>query len=247
MILSTCWHNASTDTIEPKPVLALRGGGASLERKRKRQMMRGEATVSSTTIVDSNADGIRDTSDSTKTPAGDSVNHDAAIVATLQDGEILHTPELPEQVNTKPTVRRRFICFIGNLPYTATDESIIQHFLKLKPVSVRHRTNPKTGSSKGFAFVEFAAFDHLKTCLEQFHLSKFDDGQSPPRKINVELTAGGGGSKSFDRRAKLKAKNLKLNQQRLGKTDTETRKNNTSTTGSNVHPSRLERMAKVQC
>lgn len=42
--------------------------------------------------------------------------------------------------------------------------------------------------SKGYAFLEFDGYDHMKTCLKLFHHSMFDDGVSPPRKISVELT-----------------------------------------------------------
>lgn len=42
--------------------------------------------------------------------------------------------------------------------------------------------------SKGYAFLEFDGYDHMKTCLKLFHHSMFDDGISPPRKISVELT-----------------------------------------------------------
>jgi nucleolar protein 6 len=36
--------------------------------------------------------------------------------------------------------------------------------------------------------VEFEGYDHMKTCLKVFHHSMFNDGLSPARKINVELT-----------------------------------------------------------
>lgn len=42
--------------------------------------------------------------------------------------------------------------------------------------------------SKGYAFLEFDGYDHMKTCLKLFHHSNFDDGISLPRKISVELT-----------------------------------------------------------
>jgi nucleolar protein 6 len=77
----------------------------------------------------------------------------------------------------------------GNLPFTTTTASIQKHFASVKPISVRHLTHkddPK--KSKGAAFVEFDGYDHMKTCLKLFHHSMFDDGISPARKINVELT-----------------------------------------------------------
>ena len=77
---------------------------------------------------------------------------------------------------------------VGNLPFSATTESINQHFAKVRPRSVRHRTQKDTDKSKGFAFLEFDAYDRMKTCLKSYHHSNFDDGKSPSRKINVELT-----------------------------------------------------------
>lgn len=82
----------------------------------------------------------------------------------------------------------RFICFIGNLPFTATAEHIKKHFANVHPTSVRLLTEKGTNKSKGIAFVEFARYDHMKTCLEKYHHTDFNDGISEPRKINVELT-----------------------------------------------------------
>ncbi len=76
----------------------------------------------------------------------------------------------------------------GNLPYTATDEAISKHFVKLNPKSIRHRKEKDTGKSKGFAFLEFEGYDRMKTCLKLYHRSDFEDGVSPARKLNVELT-----------------------------------------------------------
>lgn len=74
------------------------------------------------------------------------------------------------------------------MPYTATDESISKHFAKVQPKSIRHRTEKVSRKSKGFAFLEFEGYDRMKTCLKIFHGSNFDDGISPARKLNVELT-----------------------------------------------------------
>lgn len=119
----------------------------------------------------------------------------------------------------------RFIVFVGNLPYDATAEQIRQHFIKIAPTSVRLSADKKTGRGKGFAFLEFDAYDKMKTCLKLYHHSIFDppletgDGEAQDkrqrgRKINVELTAGGGGGKSKDRKAKIKTKNEKLEEER---------------------------------
>lgn len=124
--------------------------------------------------------------------------------------------------------KSRFIAFIGNLPYATTDDTLRAHFAKLAPFNLRHRTDPKTKKSKGFAFLEFEKFDRLKTCLKLYHHTMFDPatalidgdgsegkgGQSKgARRINVELTAGGGG-KTDARKEKIKVKNERLDEQR---------------------------------
>jgi nucleolar protein 6 len=139
----------------------------------------------------------------------------------------------------KPT---RFICFVGNLPYTATADAVRAHFSTLQPTSVRLLTQRDDPSkSRGIAFVEFGRYDHMKTCLEKFHHTEFDDGKSPARRINVELTcvlfspvptllfvhkvadstvyvySAGGGGKTDARKEKIKQKNAKLNEERANR------------------------------
>jgi nucleolar protein 6 len=49
-------------------------------------------------------------------------------------------------------------------------------------------TDKETGKGKGIAFVEFHDWDTMNTALTKYHHSTFDDGLSPARKINVELS-----------------------------------------------------------
>ncbi|KAG9228246.1 hypothetical protein BJ875DRAFT_500883 [Amylocarpus encephaloides] len=140
----------------------------------------------------------------------------------------------------------RFIVFIGNLPFTATTASITSHFSTVHPQSVRHLTqkdDPR--KSKGCAFVEFEGYDHMKTCLKLFHHSMFDDGVSAPRRINVELTAGGGGN-TKDRRTKIQDKNTKLNEERVRRLQEEEKakweKAGQPVDESGIHPSRRARV-----
>lgn len=145
--------------------------------------------------------------------------------------------------------KSKFILFIGNLPYKTTDASLQQHFKSLQPFNLRHRTEPGTKKSKGFAFLEFENYDRMKTCLKLFHHSMFDpdvvddktaaaskakaaaggstsvgyNGRKPKdhtRKINVELTAGGGG-KTEGRMEKIKVKNERLEEQRKRRAEVE--------------------------
>ena len=132
-------------------------------------------------------------------------------------------------LNEKPK-KDRFILFIGNLPYTATTAQIQSYFAKLAPQVIRHSTDKATGRSKGFAFLEFQAYDKMKTCLKLYHHSIFSpedhghdvtesadkgsDKRGGGRRINVELTAGGGGGKSEKRKEKIRGKNRKLEEER---------------------------------
>ncbi|KAI4284136.1 MAG: hypothetical protein L6R38_001633 [Xanthoria sp. 2 TBL-2021] len=175
--------------------------GASSIRKEVRKRKFGTAKPSSIPAASKEHDSssaISPSSDAIPNPVGE--NHPTESPAD--------EPQPPE------TKSHRFILFVGNLPYSATDASIQRHFANLKPTSIRHLHDKTSGKSKGYAFLEFNHYDRLKTCLKTFHESKFDDGISPPRPLNVELTAGGGGSKSKDRRVKLKVKNERLRQER---------------------------------
>ncbi|EGR49847.1 uncharacterized protein TRIREDRAFT_3394 [Trichoderma reesei QM6a] len=141
----------------------------------------------------------------------------------------------------------RNIVFVGNLPYSATAASITAHFASLKPVAVRCLTkkdDPK--ACRGIAFVEFATSTHQRTCLDKFHHTMFDDGISPPRKINIELTAGGGG-KGQGRKDKIMEKNKKLDENRAKriekeKTAKEENQSGNSSARMDIHPSRLARL-----
>lgn len=97
----------------------------------------------------------------------------------------------------------------GNLPFTATKADIEAHFAPLKPASVRlltQRDDPT--QSRGIAFVEFDHYSRMRTCLAKFHHTELGG-----RRINVELTAGGGGA-AAPRMDKVRDKNRKLNEER---------------------------------
>ncbi|OBT64533.1 hypothetical protein VE03_05333 [Pseudogymnoascus sp. 23342-1-I1] len=142
----------------------------------------------------------------------------------------------------------RFIVFVGNLPFTATTASITAHFAAVHPVSVRNLTaKDDPTKSKGCAFVEFEGYDHMKTCLKTYHHSEFDDGKSAARKINVELTAGGGGNTKV-RKGKIAEKNGKLMEQRTRRIGEEekqklVKRGVTEEDQTGIHPSRRARVA----
>ncbi|KAI5480367.1 RNA binding protein [Pseudohyphozyma bogoriensis] len=96
----------------------------------------------------------------------------------------------------------RLLLFVGNMPYSITPEDIVKHFEGCgEPPIVRLLTpkpNPDgtVGKSKGCAFLEFTLATSLQSALRLHH------SELAGRKINVELTAGGGGN-SVNRKRKI--------------------------------------------
>nr|CRX79271.1 hypothetical protein ls5931a1_00076 [Leucosporidium scottii] len=109
----------------------------------------------------------------------------------------------------------KLVLFIGNLPFKVTMEQIKEHFTPcgeapivrlLTPKQSHHSSNP-SNQSKGCAFIQFTSPLALQAALR---LHESDLGG---RKINVELTAGGGGN-SEQRKAKIAAKRKSMGEER---------------------------------
>ncbi|EIN14028.1 hypothetical protein PUNSTDRAFT_57376 [Punctularia strigosozonata HHB-11173 SS5] len=118
-----------------------------------------------------------------------------------------------EASNPSKPRKQKYILFAGNLKYTTTKEAIAAHFSCCEPQPRIRLQTPKTDKpnirqkTKGFAFLEFDEKKPLQQALKM-HLSVLDG-----RKINVELTVGGGG-KSEARITKLRERNKELHAQR---------------------------------
>ncbi|CAE6504255.1 unnamed protein product [Rhizoctonia solani] len=124
-------------------------------------------------------------------------------------------------VNDAPgddTKLKRFILFVGNLPYTISKEQILEHFGQCSPAPTIRLLTPKSRSgkpqtavqaakSKGCAFLEFTSHSAMQIAIRKHH------SELAGRRINVELTAGGGGN-SNQRKEKLRTRNQTLNEQR---------------------------------
>lgn len=219
-------------------------------KKRKAGDIFEDTTADPTLAVTTSASTDKDDDDNTQPKKKRRKSKKTAATTTITDDDGNNT--------TGPPKKSRFIVFVGNLPYNTTDSSLQKHFAKLQPFTLRHRTDPKTNKSKGFAFLEFENYDRMKTCLKIYHHTMFDpeaidsgkveggpDAGAMPsgtganshgdnvngfhperqrqirgrqketaRKINVELTVGGGGGKSDERKEKIKEKNERLNEQR---------------------------------
>ena len=61
--------------------------------------------------------------------------------------------------------------YVGSLPYSITDESLLQLFAGkgYKPVSARVITDRETGRSKGFGFVELGPEDDAARAIGEFN------------------------------------------------------------------------------
>jgi len=96
----------------------------------------------------------------------------------------------------KTPTPKRYILFVGNLPYDVTEQEIKDHFKNCKISSLRLRQN-------GICFLEFAGDD---AAAQLHHALQFHHSNLRKRKINVEFSAGGGGNSSR-RREKITKKN----------------------------------------
>ena len=95
-------------------------------------------------------------------------------------------------------VKKRYLVFAGNLPYDATEAELRDHFKGIGSLAaVRLR------DQKGFAFLEFEdPATHAKAL-------KLNHSMLRGRRINVEMTAGGGGN-GANRKKKITEKNKKF-------------------------------------
>lgn len=122
------------------------------------------------------------------TPATATTNGEANGIKSEEQPDTNGTDAIDLDASTAEK-QDRHIVFVGNLPYTATAASISAHFVSLAPIAVRCLKNKGDDKPcRGIAFVEFGRASHMRTCLDKFHHSEFNDGVSAARKINVELT-----------------------------------------------------------
>ena len=85
--------------------------------------------------------------------------------------------------------------YVGNLPYTATEEDVSDLFVEFGPVErVKIITDRETGQSKGFAFVTLGDQSQLNAAIEATNEKDF---QGRALRVNAseprEPRSGGGG------------------------------------------------------
>lgn len=102
----------------------------------------------------------------------------------------------------------RFIIFVGNLPEDVTPSELQAHFKSSSPDEIRIRKD------KRIAFLEFNGEKDSKNIQSRMDIALLQSKTMlKDKKINVELTVGGGGN-SHQRLEKLKQKNEMLNEER---------------------------------
>ena len=86
--------------------------------------------------------------------------------------------------------------FVGNLPFTATENDLQDHFAQAGAViAVNIMQDRATGRSRGFAFVEMGSQEDATKAISMFHQKDF---QGRPLTVNEarpreERPSGGGG------------------------------------------------------
>jgi len=64
--------------------------------------------------------------------------------------------------------------FVGNLPYSATEVDLREHFAAVGPLSyVYLPTDRETGKPRGFAFIEFNERSHAEEAIRRFDSQSF--------------------------------------------------------------------------
>lgn len=140
-------------------------------------------------------DSTSDSDDSSDEPA-------AVLETSCTDGTVPSDSKATKE-------KKRYILFVGNLPYTADMSSVMEYFKKhgTPAKEVRMLSDKTTGKPRGCCFVEFDTSRTQQGALKLHHM--FFEG----RKINIEVTCGGGGNTEA-RRAKIKKRNLKIEELR---------------------------------
>src|SRR5512134_146269 len=96
--------------------------------------------------------------------------------------------------------------YVGNLPYTATEDDLKNHFSQAGNVtSVALIKDRATGRAKGFGFVELATAEEAQKAITMFHGQDFMGrtitvNVARPREErprNMGDRRGGGGRRSF--------------------------------------------------
>lgn len=158
------------------------------------------------------------------------------------DEDAQHTLNSDVTTKKKDPDGKRYILFVGNLPHKPSTDLLpaLQSHFPAAPISIRIPTKRETNAPQGFAFLEFDSAQALEKALRCHHTVLLG------RKINVELTAGGGG-RGETRMKKIKVRNEHLLEERKKRIAEEKDKEGKSKNESpdvGIHPDRLKRIQR---
>ena len=85
--------------------------------------------------------------------------------------------------------------YVGGLPFSTTDESLLQLFAEkgYKPVSARIITERETGRSRGFGFVELGPGDDAAKAIAEFNGLNIEGRALQVNEARPQESRGGGG------------------------------------------------------
>jgi RNA recognition motif-containing protein len=84
--------------------------------------------------------------------------------------------------------------YVGNLPYSATEQSVREAFSKAGTVdSVAIISDRDTGQSKGFGFVEMSSDAEAQAAIQQLNGTSLDGRQIKVNEAKPKAPGGGGG------------------------------------------------------
>ena len=85
--------------------------------------------------------------------------------------------------------------YVGNLPYSATEDSLKEAFLEFGTVeSVTIITDRDTGQSKGFGFLELATPQEAATAIARMNGREMDGRTLKVSEAQAKVPRGGSGS-----------------------------------------------------
>jgi len=84
--------------------------------------------------------------------------------------------------------------YVGSLPHSITDESLLQLFTRkgYKPASARIITDRETGRSRGYGFVELAPEDDAAKAIGEFNGLNIEGRQLQVNEARPQESRGGG-------------------------------------------------------
>ena len=84
--------------------------------------------------------------------------------------------------------------YVGNLPYSATEQSVRDAFAKCGTVSsVSIISDRDTGQSKGFGFVEMSSDAEAQAAIQQLNGTSLEGRQIKVNEAKPKTPGGGGG------------------------------------------------------